>query len=468
MTSARAGSANRPWRGAADERLARMHGQAAQLQGVTHMRAAIRLRTWDWLREAARRTVRRFGVAPLVVYGVAFAFYLAVGLILIAQLGVTGDEPWYLMLGYSLVHNHTADLAAIIHNPALYHTFTSHADDHTGDYLGNGERVLPNLPGYARSGSRTALRGASDRRRAGGGDRAAATLLLFPKGRRLFAARGGRLAASGLRPALPRPFPSAPDVPLLPLPLRSPSPASCSPRARSLPPVGVGCCSRRLAWVRSARYCPGCTSRRPGGPRAARPCAAATRIRAGVLPWHSVLRQPGNAARGGDHRGHHCPQLPADRRLLSPLLRRLDAAYSTAAGSGMDFARPNLPRALALYTDMFASNQSGLLPWVPLDFLVIPGAALLWRLSAQARAILVLIGAQFVGFLPVLFTPAIYQGYALPSRFTVESHRSSRSASRRCSRPASPRCVPIARRCSPLHRHLVAHRRLIRRRMRRV
>ena len=87
----------------------------------------------------------------------------------------------------------------------------------------------------------------------------------------------------------------------------------------------------------------------------------------------------------------------------------------------MDFARPNLPRAVALYTDMFASNQSGLLPWVPLDFLVIPGVALLWRRSpAQARAVLMLIGAQLVGFLPALFTPAIYQGYALPSRFTVE------------------------------------------------
>ena len=39
------------------------------------------------------------------------------------------------MLGYSLVHNHTANLAAIIHNPALHHTFTSHWDDHTGGYL---------------------------------------------------------------------------------------------------------------------------------------------------------------------------------------------------------------------------------------------------------------------------------------------------------------------------------------------
>ncbi|HEX6818340.1 MAG TPA: hypothetical protein VF120_08200, partial [Ktedonobacterales bacterium] len=95
--------------------------------------------------------------------------------------------------------------------------------------------------------------------------------------------------------------------------------------------------------------------------------------------------------------------------------------YSTATGSAMDFAHPSLPRALALYTDMFASNQSGLLPWVPLDLLVIPGLILLARRSrAWAAGALLLIGTQLAGFLPVLFTPAIYQGYALPSRFTVE------------------------------------------------
>ena len=45
------------------------------------------------MREAARYVVRRIAVATLVIYGVAFAFYLAAGLLLIAQMGITGDEP---------------------------------------------------------------------------------------------------------------------------------------------------------------------------------------------------------------------------------------------------------------------------------------------------------------------------------------------------------------------------------------
>ncbi len=414
------------------ERLARMHGQVAPLQDVTYKRAGIRSRAWDWLREAARRTVRRIGVAPLVVYGVAFAFYLAAGLILIAQLGITGDEPWYLMLGYSLVHNHTANLAAIVHNPALYHTFTSHADDHTGDYLGAGERVLPNLPGYALIlGIATALAGRAGIVIVQAAATALTATLLFTEGQRLFASRAaGVFAAAAFALALPATVYVAQMFP--------------SALASSAAFAGFVLATRALPAARGRRLLLAALGRR------LLPAALGVGALCALLPWlHFKYALVALALLGlallrlgfvrvsrrgirfsADMEARRAAAIIVGGAALSFLLIALychhyfgawTPQYSTAAGSGMDFAHPNLPRAVALYTDMFASNQSGLLPWVPLDFLVIPGVALLWRRSpAQARAVLALIGAQLVGFLPVLFTTAIYQGYALPSRFTVE------------------------------------------------
>ena len=332
------------------ERLARMHGQVAPLQDVTYKRAGIRSRAWDWLREAARRTVRRIGVAPLVVYGVAFAFYLAAGLILIAQLGITGDEPWYLMLGYSLVHNHTANLAAIVHNPALYHTFTSHADDHTGDYLGAGERVLPNLPGYALIlGIATALAGrARDRRRAGGGHRAHRDAALYARGSG--SSPRARRASSRRRPSpslCPRPSTSRRCSPL-PSPLRPPSPASCSPRARFrgawgparstgrrllLAALGVGALCALLPWLHFkyalvALALLGLALLRLGFVRVSR---------RGIRFSADMEARRAAAIIVGDHR----PQLPVDRRLLPPLLRRRGRRSTpTAAGSGDGLRAP--------------------------------------------------------------------------------------------------------------------------------
>ncbi|HEX6819265.1 MAG TPA: hypothetical protein VF120_12885, partial [Ktedonobacterales bacterium] len=157
------------------------------------------------LRALTRAVVIRIGRAPLALFAASFIFYVVVGLILIAQLGITGDEPWYLMLGYSLVHNHTANLAAIIHNPPLYHSFTSHADDHTGDYLGNGERVLPNLPGYALIlGLATVVAGRVGIVVVQAAATALTATLLFSEGRRLFASRAaGVFAAAAFVLALP-------------------------------------------------------------------------------------------------------------------------------------------------------------------------------------------------------------------------------------------------------------------------
>ncbi|HEV7128581.1 MAG TPA: hypothetical protein VGN32_14220, partial [Ktedonobacterales bacterium] len=75
---------------------------------------------------------------------------LAVAHQTIARLSVTGDEPWYLLQVYALLRTHTPDLAAMLRNHALYaQLLGAQPDDHTRDYLGNSERMLTYLPGYA-------------------------------------------------------------------------------------------------------------------------------------------------------------------------------------------------------------------------------------------------------------------------------------------------------------------------------
>ncbi len=71
---------------------------------------------------------------------------------LITQLGITGDEPWYLLLGYSLVHFHTVDMAQVVHDPGIYRHFVGSLEEGVGrawDFRGNGVLVQVYLPGYA-------------------------------------------------------------------------------------------------------------------------------------------------------------------------------------------------------------------------------------------------------------------------------------------------------------------------------
>ena len=73
-----------------------------------------------------------------------------------------------------------------------------------------------------------------------------------------------------------------------------------------------------------------------------------------------------------------------------------------------------------VYADMFLSEVNGLLPWVPLDLLVVPGAILLWqRFAWRGRAIALLLAAQ-VGTFVTAAVSYEGQGKALPGRFTLE------------------------------------------------
>src|SRR5258708_7546790 len=154
-----------------------------------------------WITAALRRGI----VLHLSIFLAAFLFILIVNLEVISLIPLLGDEPWYVLLTYSLLHNHTPNVAAIVNNQALYSTLVQHFDDHTKDYLGNGERLLPNLPGYSliiapfyALGGRTAIVWFQSALAA------LTTVLLFVEGTRLFGSRlAGAFAALAYALALP-------------------------------------------------------------------------------------------------------------------------------------------------------------------------------------------------------------------------------------------------------------------------
>ncbi len=86
-----------------------------------------------------------------------------------------------------------------------------------------------------------------------------------------------------------------------------------------------------------------------------------------------------------------------------------------------DMLHPHFGQVLQLYGQMFLDPRSGLLPWVPLDLLVVPG---LWLLllhhPRQERYIVAFLIAQLGAFVTAAVSP-VFQGYALIGRFTLES-----------------------------------------------
>jgi hypothetical protein len=85
-----------------------------------------------------------------------------------------------------------------------------------------------------------------------------------------------------------------------------------------------------------------------------------------------------------------------------------------------DWLHPHFANIWPLYGRMFLDPRSGLLPWVPLDLLVIPGlVVLLRRMPPQGWTILVFLVAQLVTFVTAAVS-SVSQGYALIGRFTLE------------------------------------------------
>lgn len=356
------------------------------------------------------------------VFVASLLIYLEVNLRLIARLPITGDEPWYLLQSYALIHHHTADLSPVVGNQHIYAQFVGgHPDDHTADFRGNGERVLPNLPGYAALIAPFFIVAGRPGIVVFQAVLAAATAtLLFTQGRHLFGSlAAGLFAALAYALSLPALF-----------------------YIGQIFPSTIAAFATFTAFVLIARVLPHAQGRRLVW------ASIAVGVLAGVLPWlHSKYALTGLALLA-----IALVTLRAHLRRDERGVRDRSAWWAAAAVVGcvaVSFiciglysrhyfgswlpqvtvhpeGRPSLQhadvrRAVYLYVNMFLSAQSGLIPWVPLDLLVPLGLILLWRRNArQGFYVILLLVAQLGAFLSVIFAPYVYQGWALPARFTAD------------------------------------------------
>jgi hypothetical protein len=369
---------------------------------------------------------RVFARSPIVVgalvYAVAFCVILQASLQVMSRISLTGDEPWYILQALSLLRYHSVDVTPLLHNHAVYDPLVRHWDDHTRDYAGNGEHVLPNLPGYAaiiapwyqlggHAGIVVFQVAVS----------ALTATLIFDEARRMFASPVAALfALLAYLLALPallyaeQAFPStvASGVAFLAFVLA----ARTIPSARGwhvwLLACVTGLLVAALPWIHF-KYA----------------LAAMALVGVAALALHPPLRH-WRALDGNARRAWAILIIIAGSLSISLLLISLYSSryfgvwtpqYSSVPNTAPDFAHPNLQRLGILFWDVFFDPQSGLLPWVPLYFLVPLGLALLWRRQRRCALMLLFMLVGFLSaFLPALVTNQIVQGYALPSRFSVE------------------------------------------------
>jgi hypothetical protein len=330
----------------------------------------------------------------------------------------TGDEPWYLMQAYALLHFHTPSVSQIVNHPALYRQFLAGPDDHSRDYLGNGERMLPYLPGYAIVLAPVyAVAGRIGIIAVQSLLVALTAALLFATAERVAHSRWcGIFAALAYATTVPafhyagQIFPStiAACATFAGLLLAVEAlPQATGPRLL-LAAGGVGAVALALPWLH-VKYAPA--------------ALALTVVAALALLWR--LRRE-SAMRGV----RLALALVAGCLVLSLLLIVLYShryygtwtpQLSPRLNGHSDLRYWDPARLAALFEDMFLSRQSGLLPWVPLAFLAPPGLALLiWHNRRWGLAVTVLLAGQLGVFLTSIVTPDISQGMAFPARFTVE------------------------------------------------
>jgi hypothetical protein len=384
----------------------------------------------------------------LGVFAVALVVFLFVSLRLIGLIGITGDEPWYLLQAYTLTHFHTVDLARAIHDPHIYGQFLGNApDDHIRDFRGNGVEVMAYLPGYAALiGPLYALGGRGLIVFAQALAAAATATLLFGEAWRLFRSRAVALfAVAAYLTCLPtlvyagQIFPSTLATLV--------SFAAYLLIARVLPQaqgqrliaaaLGLGLLLGILPWLH-VKY----------APLALVAAGAALallwlRLRAGRdLPALPILARWPRLAAASQVWLPATPPMDSDRRVLrlsalavgglTLLNLALVVLYSRVyfgtwypqyrSGATGSWVAPDFGHMLGLYGQMFFDPQSGLIPWAPLLALAVFGLALLLRRRPREGALMLLwLAGLLSAFLSAAFAPEVKQAFAMPARFTVES-----------------------------------------------
>lgn len=336
---------------------------------------------------------------------------------------VTGDEPWYLIQAYTLIHYHSVNVAPVIHNAKIYHQFLGGPDDHTQDYVGNGERILPNLPGYAALIAPFYLwKGRVGIVMFQALLAALTSALLFVEGTLAFRSRlAGLFASLAYLFALPallyvsQIFPSVAAtfvafagyvlaVRLIPV---------ARGRLLILAGIALGVLVFILPWLHT-KYAP----------------AAIVLVALAVWSLRARLRWPMRSASRAERQAWATVAIAAGPLTVSFLLIGLYShkyfgswfpRISPLPNSGMSLRYFNLGRGLTLYQDIYLSRSSGLFPWVPLYLLAIPGFVLLWRHSRRDGLSVALMLVALLGvFVSAVLSTQVYQGLAFPSRFSVE------------------------------------------------
>lgn len=116
--------------------MARLTQQAVEAPGVAQQTnpasVAFRLspaRVSEWARTGEAQTV----LWSIAIFAASFVILTLSNLLVIKHLPPGGDEPWYLLQGYSILHYHTVDLTSALRNHEVYKSFLGIApDDHTG------------------------------------------------------------------------------------------------------------------------------------------------------------------------------------------------------------------------------------------------------------------------------------------------------------------------------------------------
>lgn len=363
-----------------------------------------------------------FAHPRLTLFAAAFALALAASLHVIGSVGTTGDEPWYLLQAYCLLHFHTVDLTPVLRDHSIYARFLGNVpDDHTYDFTGNGVRVLAYLPGYAlviaplyALGGRALI----------GAAQAAAVALVAP----LLYGEAMRLYGSG-RIAL---FAALAYLSALPVLLY----------AGELFPTSFAMLLSFAGYVLVVRRLRSVAGRRlvwSGVALGAIACAlpwlhAKYALIGAILPILGIvallprLRERPLLGRRDSAAWWAAGAIVALSLLGLALLLAYDRHYfgtwypQYRQGDPGAFSPPQLDRATTLYGRMFFDAQSGLLPWAPLLLLAVPGFVLLLRRArgpalAAAACLLALLGS----FLSVVVAPHVGLAYAYPARFVVES-----------------------------------------------
>lgn len=376
----------------------------------------------------------------LLVFLAALVWFLLVALHLIGSIGMTGDEPWYVLQGESLAVYHTLNFAPIQHAPQFYSQFFRAAPtDHVLAVPGTAEKVLPYLPGYAAIigplyvlGGRTLVVVVQSLAAAG------TAALVYLEARNLWRSLPisffATLAyATALPVALfagqlfPSTFASLAALGAFTL-LRRALPVTTGGR-RMLVAAAIGALCLLLPWLH-VRY----------ALLALAIAAAALLTLSARLPWMRRLlaRLPGNTGFGEPtpDADDEPPAYPWSTALVivAPTLISFAGVvwYSkryfgtwfpqySAMGAGA-YTAPRFANILRLYGQMFFEGQSGLVPWVPLLLLAPVGIVLLARRRPLVAACMTLWILGLLGsFLSAAVAPHVSQAFALPARFSVET-----------------------------------------------